>query len=160
MQSRFSVETGPIVILAGVILFAMMLLISLNSIFRYVFNDALVGLIEVIRLYILVSLIFLPLGYIHKKDKNIRLDLLFDNFSETKRQAVLLISSGLSFLVFLGMLYTTVLTTIEHTTEQSTTVLGFPVYVSWWIMTIGVLALCFYLISTTIEHARYLHSNV
>lgn len=131
-------NTGTI-IAAGLAMFLMMLHITIDVSFRYFFNGQIVGTLEWVSFYYMVTLVFLALGYVEMKNENIRVDL-FVQMMPNGLQLALYIFACLLGLVFFGMLcWRSVLDAISATrrAEEAMSNFRFLIWPARWALPIG-----------------------
>lgn len=75
-------------------LFVMMILTSCDALSRYFFRHSITGSYEITERYLMIILVFLSMSYVLKVDGHIRLDILFDRFSNK-------VKNGLNILFYL-----------------------------------------------------------
>lgn len=131
-------NTGTVVA-AGIAMFLMMLHITFDVGFRYFFNGQIVGTLEWVSFYYMVTLVFLALGYVEMRNENIRVDL-FVQMMPNGLQLALYIFACLLGLVFFGMLcWRSALDAIGATRrgEEAMSNFRFLIWPARWALPIG-----------------------
>ena len=82
---------------------ALVLLISLEVLMRYVFNTSIIWLAE-LETYFFVLIFLLSAGYAFKYDKHVRVDLFYSKFSEKRKAWVNLIGGIFLLLPWSGVI--------------------------------------------------------
>lgn len=90
--------------IAGIVMVVMMVHITLDVGVRALFNGRIVGTLEVVSFYYMVALVFLALGFVERRNENIRVDL-FVQLMPPRAQFVLYLFACILGLVFFGMLF-------------------------------------------------------
>lgn len=115
-------------VLAGVAMLLMMLHITLDVGIRYFLNGQIVGTLEVVSFYYMVTLVFLALGYVELRNENIRVDLFVQMMPRGAQFAFYVLACILG-LVFFGMLFwQTLLDAISSTQRGEDAMANFTFY--------------------------------
>lgn len=123
--------------LANLFILSMMLMVALNALSRYLLNSAFTGVIEVIEQFLLPGIVFFSFGFLHRQKENIKLGLT--KYIPTSVGMFVNVGSLVCmFLILLGVTRGSLTHAVEDTLELSTTMTGIPIYLSWWIVTIGL----------------------
>lgn len=126
--------------LTGIFLTLMMLHVSADVVMKYLFNAPIIGTLETVSYYYMVSIVFLPLAMIELRQEHVVVDLLFRRFSKSLQIAVYLFGAALA-LIYFGMLtYQTFLDAMKASAEKETVMANFLFYVwpSRWGLPIGI----------------------
>lgn len=126
--------------LTGIFLVLMMLHVTADVVMKYLFNAPIVGTLETVSYYYMVSVVFLPLAMIELRQEHVVVDLLFRRFPARLRIAVYLFGVAVA-LIYFGMLtYQTFIDALKATAEKETVMANFLFYVwpSRWGLPIGV----------------------
>lgn len=92
-------------VIGYITIFAIMIIISINTIGRAFFNIPIKGSYELVTLFLMVIVVFFTLSYSFKKGEHVRVDILYQKFSERTKNCVdsfvLLLSTVLfSFITY------------------------------------------------------------
>ena len=85
--------------IAGIVLFGMMMLTTIDVVCRYFFNSSILGVYEITE-FMMVCLIFLSLSFAQKLKGHVAVNILVDRFSH-KRQHVFESCNFLVSIIFL-----------------------------------------------------------
>ncbi len=127
-------------LLTGVFLSLMMVHVTADVILKYLLNAPIIGTLETVSYYYMVSIVFLPLAMIELRQEHVVVDLLFRRFSKTVQIALYVFGSVLA-LVYFGMLtFQTLLDALKAVAEKETVMANFLFYVwpSRWGLPIGM----------------------
>lgn len=81
-------------------IFAMMILITFDTIGRYFFNNPIQGSYEITELYLMIMVVFLTLSFTFKNGGHIRIDILYSRFSQKQKAIADMLGLLLSIIVF------------------------------------------------------------
>lgn len=124
---------------AGLVMLLMMLHITVDVGMRYFINGQIVGTLEWVSFYYMVALVFLALGYVEFKNKNIRVDL-FAQMMPTLVQLGLYVFACLLGIIFFGMLFWQSLLDAIRATQRSEEAMSnfrFLIWPARWALPIG-----------------------
>jgi TRAP-type C4-dicarboxylate transport system permease small subunit len=127
-------------VLTGIFLILMMLHVTLDVAVKYFFNAPIIGTLETVSYYYMVSVVFLPLAMIELRNEHVSVDLLFRKFPAKLQMAVFLFGAALG-LIYYGMLtWQTLLDALKATDQRETVMANFLFYVwpSRWALPIGM----------------------
>jgi TRAP-type C4-dicarboxylate transport system permease small subunit len=131
-----------LVVLGSLLAFIMMVLVTLNALLRYLFNSPITGTVGVVEHFLFVGMVLLTIPFVLKEDEDIRIDLLSNRFSSATRTGIDFVSRLALLVVFVLALYAAYDEAVEQTVTQATTSLGIPIYLSWWIVVVGIALTC------------------
>jgi TRAP-type mannitol/chloroaromatic compound transport system permease small subunit len=131
---------------ATVSLFVLLLISTGNSFGRYFLGNPIEETISIIQLYLLPGLIVLSMSHVLKEEGNVAVDLMYRNFSDRQQTLVDLLGYIGVLIVFVLILHSVTLQSYDYTLRRTQQASGFPTYVSWWIVTLGVAVFCYNLI--------------
>lgn len=133
---------------AGLLLLAMMVLITGNAVGRYLFNEPIPGVLTATELYLLVGIVFLGLPYLQRKEGNIAVDIISKDFSDTRTALIKVVVRAIVLVLFLLILYEAALMTLDRLEQRATRtgLVPWPTYVSWGLFTSGLAVFCLRLI--------------
>ncbi len=127
-------------VLTGIFLVLMMLHVTADVVMKYLFNAPIVGTLETVSYYYMVSIVFLPLAMVEFRQEQVVVDLLFRRFPARLQIAVYLFGAATA-LVYFGMLTCqTLIDALKATAERETVMANFLFYVwpSRWGLPIGI----------------------
>jgi TRAP-type C4-dicarboxylate transport system permease small subunit len=128
-------------LLVGIVsLFAMMLLIAVNTMMRYLFSDPITGMYEVVELYLMMAVFYFALPYVEAREANVRADIISRRFSSTVSRRIEIVSLAVTLVVagwITILVYQRAMSFVDRLITTSG-VIEFPVYVSWFIVVVGL----------------------
>lgn len=128
-------------------LFAMMIIVFVDVVMRYLFNSPLGFSYDLISLYLMVGVFFFALSDTLRHDEHVRVDILYLRMSRGMRRLCDRISYGLSAVLFATVLWTGLLRAVASTArgEVMATLIPWPIWMAYWIVPIGtapIMLLC------------------
>lgn len=136
LYSYFNALEKGLHILGYIAAFAMMLLITADTAGRFFFNLPIQGTFEITQMYLMVMIIFLSISYSYKNGSHIRIDVLYNRFSERTKLVVDMFGIVLTLVVFSMICYKSYEITYRAfvNNQQTFGVISMPVYLSYiWI---------------------------
>ena len=126
--------------LTGIFLVLMMVHVTADVAMKYLFNAPIVGTLETVSYYYMVSVVFLPLAMIELRQEHVVVDLLFRKFPAGLQTAVYLLGVIVALIYFGMMTYQTLIDALKATSEKETVMANFLFYVwpSRWGLPIGI----------------------
>jgi TRAP-type C4-dicarboxylate transport system permease small subunit len=124
---------------ACVVIVLMMFHITLDVGVRYFFNGQIVGTLEWVSFYYMVTLVFLAFGYVEYKNENIRVDLFAQMMPKSVQLGLYIFACGLG-LIFFGMLFWQSFTDAISATERGEEAMSNFQFLIWparWALPIG-----------------------
>lgn len=118
--------------IAGFVLLAMMLHVTLDVALKYLWNSPIPGTLEVVSYYYMVAAVFLPIGAVEMVRGSVTVDLFFMLMPDPMKIAAMFLVLVLSVLVYSGLAYITWADAIRSF-QRSEVVMG-PVTVLVWPM--------------------------
>lgn len=85
--------------LSALLMFLMVLTVFYDVLMRYLFNDVDIGMQE-LEWHFFASMFMLGLGYTLKEDGHVRVDVFYENFSESKKAIIDIVGSLIFALPF------------------------------------------------------------
>jgi len=128
-----------LVIFCGICLVLMMAHVGLDIFLKLATGRPLIGTLETVSYYYMVSIVFLPLAYIELKNEHVNVDLFFLRMPP-RVQLLVYILGGLIGLAYVGVFtYQTFNDAVKALTEQETIMANFLFYVwpSRWALPLG-----------------------
>ena len=137
--------------IAGIVLFGMMMLTTIDVICRYFFNASLLGVYEITE-FMMVSLVFFSLSFAQKLKGHVAVNILVDRLSNKPRH----IFDGFNFLISIIFLLLIAGTSFSQGIElfHSNRVSGnlnIPVYPFFFVLTVGCVAMSLELLGDLIK---------
>lgn len=126
--------------LAMIVLFVLMVLVSLSAMGRYLFNNPIYGVLEVTRLYILPLMVYFSFAMLEREDGNISVELVSSRLPTIVNRVVTiayLVGALLSFALILYLTFENSLVLLDRNAKIPGPI-SFPVYVSWFIIPVGL----------------------
>lgn len=143
-----------LVTIAAASLFLIMLVVVLDVVMRYAFNDPLAWSYELIAMYLMVIVFFFALSNTLQTDSHISVDILHVHMRTRTRHICLAIGYWLSLGVFLIILWTSAVETwtsyVQH--EVTDGLVQWPVWLSWVSVPLGVALLLLRIIFRALGH--------
>jgi len=128
----------------GLISLALIMIMTTgNAVARYLINDPISGTYELIELYLMPMVIFLYAARLERDDGNINVDILYTRLPDAAQGFIDLVGRVLALVIFGAISYIAGVKFWEGFIEGRTSVgvVEFPIYISWLIMAVGLLAL-------------------
>lgn len=124
---------------AKVSLLAMMILISYNTVSRYLFNSPVTGVYTVVEAFLMFITFYWTISFVERVDGHVRVDIISRRFSSTVQQLTTVSYLLLTAIVILWIDVLTIQKTIELWARGSATqgIIQYPVFLSWIILPIG-----------------------
>lgn len=134
--------------LAVVLITFMMLLISADTIGRYVFSKPITGANEIVTIYLIVAIVYLALSNTLKHNEHISIDFFASKFPEWIQKIFSIITNFLALLLFSIIFYQSWLVTYKAyvTSESFVGVITFPMFPAYGLVPLGSLFLIIRLI--------------
>lgn len=128
---------------AMVALFVMMILTTGNAVGRYLYNEPIAGTYEFTELYLMPMAIFLTAAHLQREGGNINVDIIYDRLPETAQTVIDLVGRVLAVVIFVLIAYKAGDEFWIGFINGRVTigVVAFPLYLSWFVMAVGLLAL-------------------
>jgi TRAP-type C4-dicarboxylate transport system permease small subunit len=124
---------------AGLSLLLMMSQTVIDVVLRAGFNNPIEGNLEVVSLYHMVAVVFLPLALVELKREHISVDLFVAAFS-ARVQIGFYVFAQIVALMFLSLLFYRTLLDALHSTRINQVVMGSALLVIWpakWMLPVG-----------------------
>lgn len=133
-------------------LLVMMVLTSLDALSRYFFSHSITGAYEITERYLMIILVFLSMSYVLKVNGHIRLDILFERFSQKVRNVLniifyIMIAVFAFFMGYEGLLIT--INALKNNLIMSG-LIDFPLWLSYIWIPIGSFVLMIRLVLNVI----------
>lgn len=141
--------------LAAITLLIMMLLIVTDVLARAFFNSPIEGVLEITGEYLLLSIVFFSISYTYKVGGHVRVEIIFDMFSDTIKKIVKLLTDLLIIGILALLAYTNILRGFDYHAKGVTTnsLLEYPLAPAYFIIFIGIILLILRLILEVIQIA-------
>lgn len=155
------IDQLPISVLNGVaemLVFTMALLITANVVGRYVLQNPIPNVIAMVEMYFMVGIVFLSLASLEKHDENIEVNIVSKRLPPEVQTAASVVAKILVLGIFAYIFYQAVGRTWELWELNATThgTFQLPIYLSWGILSVGLLGLCVELVLSIVRGMRQL----
>lgn len=136
-------------LLAMVSLFSMMVLITVNSVLRYLLQSPITGMYESVELYFMMAVFYFSIPYVESQGANVSADIISRRFSPETKRRIELFYLPVTFLVLSWVTFLVYERTLSFWQRRTTTtgVVEFPIYLSWAIVLIGLILLLIRILS-------------
>lgn len=149
----------PMLSVAGLLLFAMMLHVVADVFARYLFNHPITGTLEIVSNYYMVAIVFLPLAMVQLHGGHVKVEI-FTAWFGPRVIAIFDIFAALLMLLYVGLMAWFVLQSALHQTligeKLKVGVALLPVWPARWFAPIGAVVFLLALVATVIQHVRKL----
>lgn len=124
----------------GVFLVLMVGHVTLDVIMKYVFNKPIIGTMETVTYYYMVSIVFLPLALVELRNEHIYVDLFIRRLSSRTQMRIYIFGCLCGIVYFGGMTYQTFLDAVHATAQKETVMSNYLFYVwpSRWALPLGM----------------------
>lgn len=141
---------------AGAAAIVMMIVTSADVFLKYVFNSPITNVAEVTAYYLMVGLVFLPLGSVELRHEHISADLVVQVLPTRLRNGLYICTSLIAVAVVAIFIYQTTLDAIASTDKLQIQMGSSPIYIwpSKWFLPIGFTFLAMCLLSNAVTCAR------
>lgn len=141
MYSKFvTIVSRTFMWIAGVFLVLMMGHVTIDVVAKYFFNRPILGTIETVTYYYMVSIVFLPLALVELRNEHIYVDLFVRRMSGRAQMWVYLFGCIAGMIYFGGLTYQTFLDAVKASVERETVMSNYLFYVwpSRWALPVGM----------------------
>ena len=101
------VLTDRLLVVGGLVLFAMMLHVVADVFMKYVFNDPIEGTLEIVAYYYMVAAVFLPIGVVELARESVAVDVFYRLMPRGGRAACTVLALLVSIAIYLGFAWVT-----------------------------------------------------
>jgi TRAP-type C4-dicarboxylate transport system permease small subunit len=131
--------TRILVILCIAFLILMMVHVGTDIAMKILFNAPIVGTLETVSYYYMVSIVFLALPFVELRHEHVSVDLFFQKFPHRLQVAVYVIGTLLAAGYYGLFCYQTTIDAIKATADRETVMSNFLFYVwpSRWALSLG-----------------------
>jgi TRAP-type C4-dicarboxylate transport system permease small subunit len=147
-----------VLFLARIALALMMVIVSIDALFRNVFHSPIPGINEFVTYYLIVGVVFFGISPTLKVDKHVSIDLVTNKFPE-KMQKMSAIVMNIFVLIFcLVLVYQTYLMTSKAwiNNEVHFGIVTWPLYVAYAFVPLGLAVLVIRIIANIITDIKSL----
>jgi TRAP-type C4-dicarboxylate transport system permease small subunit len=139
---------------ATALLVPMMFLVTGDVICRYVLNSPIPAVLEINSNFLMVSVVFFPLAYVHRRKDHVFVILFTEGFPLRVKLALEIVSILLGFCSFglIGWFGLEAAVAATRVKEYIPGIVEVPIWISQWIIPIGAFAFCVELLLDGIEH--------
>lgn len=131
---------GWLTAIGAVFLAWMMIQISLDALFRYLFSSPIHGTMEVMAAYPMTAVVFFPLAYVTLRGEHITVTIFADRLGAGGRRWVQRFADAMTLVVVATLVYYTVIEALFRTAQREKWDAGgmlVPVWISRWFLPIG-----------------------
>lgn len=141
---------------AGIAAIVMMIATAVDVFLKYIFNSPITNVAEITAYYLMVALVFLPLGSVELRHEHISADLVVQILPTRLRNGLYILSSLIAVAVVAVFIYQTTLDAIASTKKLQIQMGSDPIYIwpSKWFLPIGFTFLAICLLSNAVTCAR------
>lgn len=134
---------GYVLNLAIVGLFGAMAMVTISSVSRYIFNAPIGETKPIAELYFMIMIFFLITPRMQRLEQNIKVTSIYDRLTERKQNAIDVVSRLMGLATYLPILYISLGRTWNGyvTNWWTTGAVHVPVYLSYALMSLGLLML-------------------
>jgi TRAP-type C4-dicarboxylate transport system permease small subunit len=132
--------------IANIAIFFMMIIVTVNALSRYLLNSSLNFVVGTTELYLLPAIIYFSFGNIEREDRHIKLGIVPDSISNRVYRALKYCLQLVLLGLFVLLTWNVATEALELTRIDATIAIGLPIYLSWWIIVVGLLALIYRLV--------------
>lgn len=136
-----------ITLIGGAAVSLMMIQVSLDVLFRFLFNQPLPGTITIVSHYYMIIAIFLPLAFVEQSKKSITIELLSAYFPPTLNRFLSTFSQLFVSATAFMIAYTSFGVAVRHFHSKTSIMQGdytIPTWPSYFILFVGVTLLGIY----------------
>src|SRR5690625_1313691 len=133
---------------SAITLFIMMMWVSLDVLFRTLFNQPIPGTIEITGEYMMVIIVYLSLSYVQKNKSHVSVDIFIDKMGKVLGVYVSALCNLIGSFILSFICYFNYLGAIDFMNRnvQSTSTLKYPLAPALWIISIGTFLIAFRLL--------------
>jgi TRAP-type C4-dicarboxylate transport system permease small subunit len=130
--------------IAGAGLMLLMLLTTVDTLARYLFNTPLTGVVEFSEEYLMITIIFLPLSYVYIAGGHIKIELLERFFPAKVKKVTEKINIVFGLILFALIVYAFIPSVQQaiEINEVSSCALAYPMAPAYIMVTLGCLLIC------------------
>ena len=140
--------------IAGVMLFGMMMLTTIDVICRYFFNSSILGVYEITE-FMMVCLIFFSLSFAQKLKGHVAVNILVDRFSHKRRHVFDSCNFLVSIIFLLLIAWMSFSQGIELlSSNRVSRNLSIPIYPFYFVLALGCVAMALELLRDLITSIR------
>ena len=138
----------------ALVLFALMLLTTMDVAGRYLFNTPLMGVFEITE-FMMVCLVFCSLAYTQSKKAHVAVDILIGQMSKKKQRMIDILNYGISVIILALITWKSIERGFEiMASNESSGTLQIPVYPFLFVVGLGSAALCIEFFKDMINRIR------
>ena len=138
----------------ALVLFALMLLTTMDVAGRYLFNTPLMGVFEITE-FMMVCLVFCSLAYTQSKKAHVTVDILIGQMSKKKQRMIDILNYGISVIILALITWKSIERGFEiMASNESSGTLQIPVYPFLFVVGLGSAALCIEFFKDMINRIR------
>ena len=130
----------PVLFVAGLLIFLMMLHVVLDVLSKYLLNEPIVGTLEIVSNYYMVAIVFLPLAVVQRHDGHVKVEV-FTNSLPKRLIVVFDVFAAILTLVYVSLMtWLVLLEAVDQTVIREKLQVGIslmPVWPARWFAPIG-----------------------
>jgi len=132
---------GAVILLSNISIMLMLILISADTLGRYLFNQPIAGTYEFVTMYLFAGIVFLCLSNGLKEKSHIRVNVFVDRLPCNIKKIVLMASDLIMLVFFAALLYVSWQMTYEAfvTREYYYGAVSFPLFPAYSVVPVGSL---------------------
>ena len=142
LNEKISILSKLLSYAGALVLFALMLLTTMDVAGRYLFNMPLMGVFEVTE-FMMVCLVFCSLAYTQSKKAHVAVDILIGQMSKKKQRMIDIVNYGISVIILALITWKSIERGFEvMATKEISGTLQIPVFPFLFVVGLGSAALC------------------
>lgn len=142
-----------IMYIASLALVIMTLLITVDSIFRYIFNKPIIGVLEITENILMVAIVYLGLSYTSRGDGHIRIDIFSRKFPDILKRISNTVFNIIALIFFSVIGYQAWKQTVNaiQINQLSSGAVEFPMAPAYFLVVVGAFLLAIRLLMEAIK---------
>ena len=141
LSDKMGILTSILSLISCICVFCMMLLTTVDVVFRYVFHSPIMGAFEVAE-YMMVTIVFFSMAYTQFRKGHVAVDVIVGQLSPKKQAVVDLFNHTATIIILLLIAWRSSLSGIElYDTMETTGTVPIPVYPFVFVVAFGCLAM-------------------
>ena len=154
LNEKISILSKLLSYAGALVLFALMLLTTMDVAGRYLFNMPLMGVFEVTE-FMMVCLVFCSLAYTQSKKAHVAVDILIGQMSKKKQRMIDIVNYGISVIILALITWKSIERGFEvMATKEISGTLQIPVFPFLFVVGLGSAALCIEFLKDMINRLR------
>jgi len=139
IEASIIIVTRTMMVICCAFLVLMMLHVGADILLKILLNSPIMGTLETVSYYYMVSLVFLALPFVELRNEHVSVDLFFQKFPKNLQIIVYVLGTLLAAFYYGVFCYITFRDAVIATTQQETVMANFLFYVwpSRWALPLG-----------------------